>query len=94
MLSCKVVRSLHLSDDDDLSSTDTNEHNISEDFPSIFQIKCNILTFYNIHHEQNLGQTSICSIDTHYSMLQMISVEGAEVWPDEATACTVEGRGC
>ena len=53
-----------------------------------------IFTFYNIHHGENLGQTSICSIDTHYSMLQMISVEGAEVWPDEATACTVEGRGC
>ena len=32
-------------------------------------------------------------------MLQMISVEGAEVWPGEATPCpsppcTVEGRGC
>ena len=46
VLSCKVVRSLHLSDDDDLSSTDTNEHNISEDFPSIFQIKCHIFSVH------------------------------------------------
>ena len=56
VLSCKVVSSLHLSDDDDLNSTDTNEHNISEDFPSIFEIKCHIT--YNIyilqHHEQNI----------------------------------------